>query len=199
MNSGNPKLSAEEASARRRLLMEIVAHLPSEEVVNYYVATLRELVPIPDELRAEAIAFFHEARERKAEEARDGEDQGDDEEEVVLLKPAVSNPYASKPKEKKVAKVFRIADGLYRGGDTPPKKKGRGKGGKGGRPKGSKNKEGHRAGGNRKGLQHAKPTKGQLTLSFDEPTEDTADINEDGVGGDQPCVSNGGGGSGDGG
>ena len=36
MNSGNPKLSAEEVSAKRRLLAEIVAHFPSEEVVNYY-------------------------------------------------------------------------------------------------------------------------------------------------------------------
>ena len=60
MNSGNPKLSAEEASAKRRLLTEIVAHFPSEEVVNYYVATLRELVPISEELRAGAIDFFHE-------------------------------------------------------------------------------------------------------------------------------------------
>ena len=64
MNSGKPKLSAEEASAKRRLLTEIVAHFPSEEVVNYYVDTLRELVPISEELRAEAIAFFHEARQR---------------------------------------------------------------------------------------------------------------------------------------
>ena len=134
------------------------------------------------------------------EEAGGDEDQGDDEEEVVLIKPPVANPYASKPKEKQVAKVFRIADGSYKGGDTPPKKKGRGKGGKGGRPKGSKNKEGHKAGGNRKGLKYAKRTKGQLTLPFDEPTEDTVDINEDGGGGDEPepCASNGGGGSGDG-
>ena len=64
MNNGHLKLSAEEASAKRRLLTEIVAHFPSEEVVNYYVATLRELVPISEELRAEAIAFFHEARQR---------------------------------------------------------------------------------------------------------------------------------------
>ena len=69
MNSGNPKLSAEEASTRGRLIAEIVAHFPSEEVVNYYVATLRELVTISEELRAGAIAFFHEARQRKAEEA----------------------------------------------------------------------------------------------------------------------------------
>ena len=91
MNSSNLELSSEEASARRRLLMEIVTHFPSEEVDNYYVATLRTLVPIPNDLRAEAIAFFHEARERKVEGAGDGEDQGDDEEEVVLLKPAASN------------------------------------------------------------------------------------------------------------
>ena len=121
MNSSNLELSSEEASARRRLLTEIVTHFPSEEVVNYYVATLRTLVPIPDDLTAEAITFFHEARERKAEGAGDGEDQGDDEEEVVLLKPAASNPYAPKPKKKKVAKFFRIADGTYNGGDTPPK------------------------------------------------------------------------------
>ena len=93
-------------------------------------------MPIPDDLRAEAITFFHEARERKAEGAGDGEDQGGDEEEIVLLKPVASNPYAPKPKKKKVAKVFRIADGTYNGGDTPPKKKGKVKGGKGGRPKG---------------------------------------------------------------
>ena len=116
MNSGNPKLSAEEASARRRLLMEIVAHLPSEEVVNYYVATLRELVPISDELRAESIAFFHDARGRKAEKARDDEVEGDDEEEVVLSKPPAANPYAPKPKEKQVAKVCRMADGSNKGG-----------------------------------------------------------------------------------
>ena len=47
---------------------------------------------------------------------------------MVLIKPPVANPYASKPKEKQVAKVFRMADGLYKGGGTPPKKKGRGKG-----------------------------------------------------------------------
>ena len=110
MNSGNPKLSAEEVSAKRRLLAEIVAHFPSEEVVNYYVATLRELVPISEELRAGAIDFFHEG-DKMAEEAGDDKDQGDDEEEVVLIKPPVANPYASKPKEKQVAKVFRIADG----------------------------------------------------------------------------------------
>ena len=69
MNSGNPKLSAEEASAKQLLLTEIIAHFPCEEVVNYYVATLRELVTISEELRAGAIAFFHEARQRKAEEA----------------------------------------------------------------------------------------------------------------------------------
>ena len=45
MNNEHLKLSAEGASAKRRLLTEIVAHFPSEEVVNYYVATLRELVP----------------------------------------------------------------------------------------------------------------------------------------------------------
>ena len=94
-------------------------------------------MPISDELRAESIAFFHDARGRKAEKARDDEVEGDDEEEVVLSKPSVANPYTSKPKEKQFAKVFR-ADGSYKGGETQPKKKGRGKCGKRGCPKGLK-------------------------------------------------------------
>ena len=57
---------------------------------------------------------------------------------MVLSKPPVANPYAPKPKEKQVAKVFRMADGSYKGGETQPKKKGRGKCGKGGCPKGLK-------------------------------------------------------------
>ena len=87
-------------------------------------------MPLSDELRDEdeAIAFFHEARERKVEKAGDDQVEGDDEEEVVLSNPPVANPYASKLKEKQVA-------GSYKGGKTPPKKKGRGKGGKGGRAK----------------------------------------------------------------
>ena len=73
---------------------------------------------ISEELRAEAITFFHEARQRKAEEAGDDKDQGDNEEEVVLIKLPVANPYTSKPKKKQLAKVFRITDGSYKGGDT---------------------------------------------------------------------------------
>ena len=138
-------------------------------------------MPLSDELRDEdeAIAFFHEARERKVEKAGDDQVEGDDEEEVVLSNPPVANPYASKLKEKQVANVFLMADGSYKGGKTPPKKKGRGKGGKGGRAKRQKNKECHKAGVNRKGLKYVKPTKSQLTLPFDEQTEYTADVRED--------------------
>ena len=57
---------------------------------------------------------------------------------MVLSKPPVANSYASKLKEKQVANVFQMADGSYKGGKTPPEKKGKGKGGKGGCPKGSK-------------------------------------------------------------
>ena len=62
----------------------------------------------------EVIAFFHEAREKDDEVDGDDEDEGDSEDEFVAVsKPPVVNPYASKLKEKQVAKVFLIAGGLY--------------------------------------------------------------------------------------
>ena len=62
----------------------------------------------------ELIAFFHEARVKHDEVDGDDEDEGDSKDEVVAVsKPPVVNPYASKPKEKQVAKVFLIAGGLY--------------------------------------------------------------------------------------
>ena len=62
----------------------------------------------------EVIAFFHEAREKHDEMDGDDEDEGDCEDEVVAAsKPPVVNPYASKPKEKQVAKVFFMTGGLY--------------------------------------------------------------------------------------
>ena len=62
----------------------------------------------------EVIVFLHETREKDDEVDGDGEDEGGSEDEVVAVsKPPVVNPYASKLKEKQVAKVFLIAGGLY--------------------------------------------------------------------------------------
>ena len=55
----------------------------------------------------EVIAFFHETREKDDEVDGDDEDEGDSKDEVVTVsKQPVVNPYASKLKEKQVAKVF---------------------------------------------------------------------------------------------
>ena len=62
----------------------------------------------------EVIAFFHEAREKDDEVDGDDEDEGDSKDEFVAVsKPPVVNPYASKLKEKQVAKVFLMAGGFY--------------------------------------------------------------------------------------
>ena len=62
----------------------------------------------------EVIAFFHKAREKDDKVDEDNKDKGDSEDEVVAVsKPPVVNPYASKLKEKQVAKVFLMAGGFY--------------------------------------------------------------------------------------
>ena len=57
------KLTDAEVEGRRRLLLEFIVRLPTEEEARQYVVAVRLLVDLLDELEAQALGAFHDARE----------------------------------------------------------------------------------------------------------------------------------------
>ena len=68
------KLTDAEVEGRRRLLLEFIDRLRTEEEARQYIAAVRLLVDVSDELEAQAIGAFHDAREAEAAETRRTDD-----------------------------------------------------------------------------------------------------------------------------
>ena len=143
MNASTNKLSAEEIEARRRLLITHTNNSWNDDEFEAYVQDVKTIVYVPDELIEEAT-HAHNAS------YNDGDDDADADADAVVI-----NPY-QQDKEKKDARAARsksfgsLATRQSAGAastnnnNTINNKKGPG------RPKNTKNKEGHAAGGDRK-------------------------------------------------
>ena len=148
------KLSDAEVEGRRRLLLEFIVRLRTEEEARQYIAAVRLLVDVTDELEAQALGAFHDASEAEKAAAETGRTEDDARVAEATGRPQQShrpkaiNPYKKPPPpppptlyakllQKEPSKVTATSN---------KKKSGAGAG----RPTGTTNKDGHRAGGDRK-------------------------------------------------
>ncbi|EJK62578.1 hypothetical protein THAOC_16798 [Thalassiosira oceanica] len=141
------KLTDAEVEGRRRLLLEFIDRLRTEEEARQYIAAVRLLVDVSDALEAQALGAFHDAREAEVAETRRTDDDArvadDTGRPQQSCRPKVVNPYAKRPKPTGYEKIIQKAQPKPTSG-LSKKKSGAG------RPQGTTNKEGHRAGGDRK-------------------------------------------------
>jgi len=146
------KLSDDEVEGRRRLLLEFIRRLRTENEARQFIESVRLLVEVPDELEAQAIGAFHDAREAEeadAETRRNEDDTrvteatgGRSEDNGRSGRPKAVNPYAKPPPSTSYQKLMQPA---------PPKAKATSNRKSGaGRPQGARNQKGHKAGGDRK-------------------------------------------------
>ncbi|EJK44139.1 hypothetical protein THAOC_37347 [Thalassiosira oceanica] len=136
------KLTDAEVEGRRRLLLEFIDRLRTEEEARQYIAAVRLLVDVSDELEAQAIGAFHDAREAEAAETRRTDDVARAAENTGQPQHGPVNPYVRR-KPTGYEKLLKKAQPKPTAG-LNKKKSGAG------RPAGTTNKEGHKAGGDRK-------------------------------------------------
>ena len=145
MNAATNKLSDEEVKARRQLvLMPVSNNAMSEDDFNTYIENLSILVHIPDELVAEATQAFVSARARV---------DNNEAATTTNQQQQAHNPYLRDAQKKQARIEHNKRWGSLAGGTsttisnaTSKNKKNNGAG----RPVNSKNKPGHKAGGDRK-------------------------------------------------
>jgi hypothetical protein len=152
-------LSQEEDYARRRLLFQFARTALSREEFNRFLADIQLIVDVPDDLQHDVTNTFNQ---RQATPSTSSSADNSSTENSTQL-PTVVNPYLRK--KKSIATPWTRASGEYASPQDERKKPAATTVQSGpGRKKGSKNKPGHNAGGNRKDVNHTLPIAGQGRL-----------------------------------
>lgn len=146
-------LNEVESLAMRRLLFQFARSATSREEFDRFLSDLQLLMDVPEDLLRDVTNAFNHLQATPSASTTNNSTQ----------LPTVVNPYA---KKKKAATPWTRASGEYASPQDERKKPAAMKIQSGpGRKKGTANKPGHKAGGNRKDAKHTRPIAGQCRLN----------------------------------
>ena len=175
MNHASKNLSDNKISGRRELVLDL-ANLPTRILFDRSISNLQLFVPIPDELLTEVMQKFEKAQGNSL--SNTATDANGKEDSRVMNAP-VTNPYLPRA-EPAQPNPFTRASGQYQ---SPKDRKRRNsahlhtaKSTGAGRKRGTKNKPGHDAGGNRKNATYVTQIRCQSKLNFAEHLPDGGDV-----------------------